>query len=90
MIRSGLSDLSTTVKRRNEDRYLVTVKLPRSPIHDPQNKVIGDCPVSGKTCTDITGEHHTLIFAAPVGTPLDRVTSECKQRFGHVTRIEEV
>jgi hypothetical protein len=41
---------------------LLTVKLPRNPAHDPANKVIGACPVNGKFCTDVTGQHHTLLF----------------------------
>lgn len=43
---------------------LVTVKLPRNPNHDPRNKVTGDCPVNDLPCTDVTGEHHTLMLSA--------------------------
>lgn len=46
------------------DQFLVTVKIPRNPAHDPFNKIAGTCPVSGAHCTDITGQHHTLLVSA--------------------------
>jgi len=63
-------------------KVLVTVKLPNNPKHDPYNKKSGECPVTGRRCTDITGAHHTFmadVFAA----------EDIKKRF-HVTRIEEI
>lgn len=61
---------------------LVTVKLDRNPDHDPANKIEGPCPVNPRTtCTDITGQHHTVIAGS-----LDRV-AEIEMAF-HVTRIE--
>lgn len=66
--------------------YLVTVKLPRNPKHDPRRKVAGNCPVTGLYCTDVTGEHHTVLIEAS-----DVTTAEVDARmlYGHVTRIED-
>lgn len=63
---------------------MVTVKLPKNPNHDPQNKVTGPCPVGfvNTQCTDVTGEHHTLLVA-------DEQVSSLKARY-HITRIEDV
>lgn len=33
--------------------FLVTIKLPRNPAHDPKNKVAGPCPANSfYSCTD--------------------------------------
>lgn len=65
------------------DLMLVTIKLPKNPEHDPRNKKTGLCPVS-PTCTDVTGEHHTV-----VARTVDEV-EELREKFGHITRIEKV
>lgn len=68
--------------------FLVTVKLPKNPEHNPRNKKTGPCPVNGKPCTDVTGEHHTFL------AELDDVTAEdvreIYQSMYHVTRVETV
>lgn len=65
-------------------QFLVTVKLPRKPEHDPFNKQTGECPVSGRFCSDITGQHHTVLIEA-IGS------REAAEQVGHhITRIEEV
>jgi hypothetical protein len=63
-------------------RYLVTVKLPRNPDHDPRDKKTGACPVSPE-CTDATGEHHTFLLET------DRLFLALA-RYAHVTRVERV
>lgn len=63
-------------------RYLVTIKLPRNPDHDPRNKKTGPCPASTE-CTDSTGEHHTVLLET------DRLELALA-RFSHVTRVERV
>lgn len=60
---------------------LVTIKLPKNPEHDPSDKKTGPCPVS-PTCTDVTGEHHTVIARS-----LAEVEA-LREKFGHITRIE--
>jgi len=67
---------------------IVTVRLPRNPKHDPQHKVAGRCPLS-KTglCTDVTGEHHSYI---ETGISLEDIRKKAEQKWGHVTRIEEL
>lgn len=65
--------------------FLITVKLPKSPDHDPHNKVTGDCPVSGFLCTDVTGEHHTFVSHLK---SVDAVLRMWKDSY-HITRIEE-
>lgn len=68
--------------------YLVTVKYPRRADHDPRNKVTGDCPANpGKTCTDVTGEHHTILCKSE--SILD-ARAPLEAQGIHVTRIEEV
>lgn len=65
--------------------WLVTVKLPRNPDHDPTNKVAGNCPVNGAPCSDITGQHHTVRVLASSEEGA-RLWAEVK-RF-HLTRVE--
>lgn len=70
------------------NKYIVTVKLPRNPNHDPHNKVIGTCPINADViCTDVTGEHHSFIMEA--ASPAD-ANNEARKLFSHVTRVEEV
>ncbi len=66
--------------------YIVTVKLPKRKDHDPHNKVTGPCPVSfyGETCTDVTGEHHSVLMANEEAVQVFRDWGM------HITRIEEV
>lgn len=66
-------------------KYLVTVKLPKNPAHDPRNKVIGDCPVNGSPCTDVTGEHHTILVESELG--IVGVREAWAETF-HVTRVK--
>lgn len=73
--------------RAGETQFLVTVKLPRNPKHDPKNKVSGLCPLSGKTCTDVTGEHHSEIIHE---TNIDNVRASYRSAGFHVTRIEQI
>lgn len=64
--------------------WIVTIKLPKNPNHDPQNKVTGKCLLSDH-CTDVTGEHHSgLIFAYS--------EAEIRQLYGkyHITRMERI
>lgn len=66
--------------------YLVTVKLPKNPAHDPRSKVTGECPVSGKQCTDVTGEHHTVTWR---DTSIEAALAHLFGEYSHITRIEE-
>jgi hypothetical protein len=63
--------------------YIVTVKFPRDPAHDPKNKKTGKCPVS-EHCTDVTGQHHSFIAATEADLEL------VKMAYEHITRIERV
>lgn len=74
-------------------KFLITIKMRKNPIHDPHNKVTGDCPIrpwgmddSKKICTDATGEHHTILVECE---DLDAARAKF-ELFYHVTRIEEV
>ena len=67
-------------------QYIVTVKLPKNPEHDPRNKKIGFCPVNpARMCTDVTGEHHSYVIECAT---MDEAYKDGIDRFGHVTRIE--
>ena len=68
--------------------WIVTVKLPRNKDHDPRNKIIGKCPLQDVTCTDTTGEHHSIIFHSD-NYPVEEVIKYFSQQY-HVTRVEEV
>jgi hypothetical protein len=71
----------------NMKLYLVTVRLQRHPDHDPRNKVAGECPLSSGECTDVTGEHHTMLLGS------NETASEIHVRLAkqfHVTRVEQV
>lgn len=69
--------------------FIVTIKLPRNPDHNPRNKMEGICPVSGARCTDVTGEHHSYIQE---GESVEEVVAEFREKHPkvHVTRIEGV
>ena len=67
-------------------RYVVTVKHPSNPLHDPLTKVTGPCPASAN-CTDATGEHHSLVVRA---NSVTAVLQYFASRNTHVTRIEEL
>ena len=66
---------------------IVTIKLPKNPHHNPQQKKIGKCPANGKLCNDITGEHHSFLME---GENIGDIIKEVKKKFSHVTRVEEV
>jgi len=70
------------------NRYIVTVfvaGLPRQP--RGTKKRAGKCPANPtKNCTDIEGQHHTLIVK---GLSLTDVWEQCTSKYGHITRIEE-
>lgn len=68
-------------------RYIVTVKLPRNKDHNPKNKMTGRCPVSGNLCTDVTGEHHTVLISSELS--IETVREEWAKKY-HVTRVELV
>lgn len=40
--------------------YIITVKLPKNPEHDPRNKQTDICQFS-PVCSDSTGEHHSFL-----------------------------
>lgn len=44
--------------------YVVTVRINRGVFHSSRDEVIGDCPLSGVACTDITGEYHSEVIDA--------------------------
>jgi hypothetical protein len=66
--------------------YIVTVKLPKKPEHDPDNKRMGACAMSPE-CSDVTGEHHSYLVTAETA---DAARANGEERFGHVTRVELV
>ena len=68
--------------------FLVTVKLPKRDDHDPHNKKTGMCPAAPrKLCSDMTGEHHTILLESE---SLDDAKRHWSLQGHHVTRVEEV
>jgi hypothetical protein len=66
-------------------QFIVTVKMPRNPAHDPRNKLTGPCPSNGAWCSDQTGEHHSLLMEARSADDVRNYLTMIKV---HVTRIE--
>lgn len=62
--------------------YIITIKLPKNPEHDPRNKKMSVCEFS-PVCTDATGEHHSFL-----GT--DETLALLRGRDTHITRVELV
>jgi hypothetical protein len=70
--------------------FIVTVKLPRNPDHNPRSKVTGKCPTNGIDCTDVTGEHHSFLVSAEDDViHVEEIRDFYTQNY-HVTRVEEV
>jgi hypothetical protein len=65
-------------------KFIVTVRLPKNPEHDPHNKKTGSCLFS-QFCTDVTGEHHSFVVSC--GTE-----EEIREKFKshRITRIEQI
>jgi hypothetical protein len=68
--------------------YIVTIKLPKDPLHDPSNKKSGKCLVSTH-CTDVTGAHHSTLLRDSSAS-VDQVLAKYEELGVHVTRIETV
>lgn len=68
--------------------FVITVKLPKNPEHNPREKQAGPCPLNGLLCTDVTGEHHTMV-RDHVGLTADQVRDLYQGEY-HVTRVEAV
>jgi len=68
-------------------RYIVTLKLPKKPDHDPRNKKTGPCQFA-RVCTDVTGEHHSLLISSPA--TIEEIKEAYKKRGVHVTRVEQM
>lgn len=83
----ALRDLELDISEP-EKMYLVTVKGPKHPSHDPRNKRTSKCPAGEGECTDYTGEHHTFLVRS--ARTIREVRDECRERYGHVTRVELV
>ena len=74
-------------------RAIVTVKLPRNPIHNPKDKKTGICPLSDwgkqplpnpRLCSDITGSHHSYIAE---GKSYEEIETEADNGSSHGREI---
>lgn len=63
--------------------HIVTIKLDRRVDHDPKNKKIDTCVVSGR-CTDATGQHHSFVIET---IDLDAMRD---RGLVHITRVEDI
>jgi len=68
--------------------FIVTVKLPNDPNHDPKNKITGPCPITKAHCTDVTGAHHSAVIKNVLSAEL--VLADFQALGLHVTRIEQI
>lgn len=72
------------------NRFIVTIRLPKNPDHNPHSKKTGICPASGAICTDVTGEHHSyLLFADDIDAAREGAINHLKPG-ARITRIEAV
>jgi hypothetical protein len=69
-------------------QFIVTVRVPPDPSHNPQDKKTGQCGYS-KRCTDVTGPHHSFLESAPSESVLRR-RIRTRNKLLRITRIEEV
>jgi hypothetical protein len=67
-------------------RFIVTYRLRPDPDRDPDYRIVGCCPLSDKTCTDVTGEHHSELVEA---ASFDEATSLARAFGQRVVRVEE-
>jgi hypothetical protein len=68
--------------------YIVTIRLPKNPNHDPRDKKSDICPSGSGICTDVTGEHHSYLM---MGNDVATVRQAAEHRLpdgAHITRIE--
>jgi len=66
--------------------FIVTIKTPKNPFHNPHNKQTNYCPATGHgECTDATGEHHSLAVNA---LSIEDAKKYFTDKGMHVTRIE--
>ncbi len=65
----------------------MTIRIDKREDHDPKNKQRGVCPVQNGACTDITGEHHSLLES---GNSINEIMEKAAKSFNHITRIEQV
>lgn len=70
--------------------YLITVKVEKNPDHNPRDKKTGPCPVNGKPCTDVTGEHHTFMVSLDDDLSAEDVREIYQGCDYRVTRVETV
>lgn len=66
--------------------YIVTIKDPKNPRHNPHNKVTSECTRSD-VCTDSTGEHHSFIVETELSP--GEVIAAFRSAGTHVTRVEQ-
>lgn len=70
--------------------FLITVKVEKNPDHNPRDKKTGPCPVNGKPCTDVTGEHHTFMDSLDDDLSPEDVREIYQGIYSHITRVEVV
>lgn len=68
-------------------KAIITVKLPKNLQHNPHDKQIGNCPLSNKVCTDVTGEHHSYIES---GRSKYEIIIKASKKGKHITRMEVI
>lgn len=73
--------------------WIVTVKLPRNPLHNPHNKRTSVCPLDinerNVACSDALGQHHSFIVEAAGGVEGVRQWLTDNAPHLQVTRIEQ-
>jgi hypothetical protein len=74
-------------------QFIVTIKLPNNPNHNPKKKQTRECECSD-FCTDATGAHHSFLVESESRESVEQFFAYnnvvAGMRVGHITRIEEV
>lgn len=65
-------------------KAIVTLKFKKNLYHNPDKKIAGICP-TGLRCTDVTGEHHSILIE---GRNLEEIKKKANDITNHITRIE--
>lgn len=70
--------------------FIVTIRLPKLPDHNPKHKITRLCRYGPGQCTDSMGEHHSFLHIGGDKDTVEKVRILYEEHHNyHVTRVEE-
>lgn len=97
LCREALDGLDRSIlerRGRGASQHVVTVRVAKNREHDKYNKIRGVCPVFSGTCSDITGEHHSVLVASDKPSDaiakVEKLSGVGDMPVFTITRVEEV